>query len=256
MRRAISLLFVLAVFTFANGAPALDDQAQAEVVLKRGFKALGCANIPDKCNGIAATYQLKDKDAGVLTLVVQAERANRMRLTLLGLDGVGGPKARTIIYFDEVIDGDRGWLSFLGFTSDLSKDDLKNNRALHFGAWGTLLLHSKEDGITPSALGDAKVGDSPAAVIQMKARGLPDLRLYFDKESGLPIKREVRRADAFDTVTVHLFEKYADLEGVKYPQKITVLVNGKSDSEWEATEFKFVERFDDKIFAKPDKRSP
>jgi hypothetical protein len=44
-------------------------------------------------------------------------------------------------------------------------------------------------------LRESKVGDRPAAVLQVLAKGLPDVRLYFEKASGQLIKAEHQRPD-------------------------------------------------------------
>jgi hypothetical protein len=50
----------------------------------------------------------------------------------------------------------------------------------------TALLTDK--GFTLTPLADIKVNDQPAAGLKVSYKGQPDIRLYFDKETGLPIK--------------------------------------------------------------------
>jgi hypothetical protein len=49
-----------------------------------------------------------------------------------------------------------------------------------------------------------------------------------------------------------VYEDYKESGGIRYPTKIKRIQGGRSTTEEEVTQFKAVEKFDEKTFAKPE----
>src|SRR5713101_9088372 len=89
---------------------------------------------------------------------------------------------------DTVLAGDKGWLSF-GMTMDLEGDVLANEkRNLYLQVIPITLLPLKDKSYKLEAAKEEKVGDKPAVGVKVTAPDGKDFTIYFDKESGLPVK--------------------------------------------------------------------
>jgi hypothetical protein len=80
-----------------------------------------------------------------------------------------------------------------------------------------------------------------------------DFTLFFDKESGLPV-RQVARILSFqgeEYTSETTFADYKDFDGIKKATKITVKRDGEPFQSWEVTEFKVLDKVDAEIFTEP-----
>jgi hypothetical protein len=96
----------------------------------------------------------------------------------------------------QVIDGQKGWIQVNGQTQDLPEDARaemdEQKDAEDLDRLGLL----RDKGNELSVAGDLKVAGKPAVGILVKSKGHRDVKLYFDKASGLLVKREHRLLDA------------------------------------------------------------
>src|SRR5262249_46610224 len=68
------------------------------------------------------------------------------------------------------------------------------------------------------ALDEIKVGDKPAVGVKVSAKGQRDLKMYFDKESGLLVRTAHTMEESGKEVEqVELYSEFKDLEGYKRP---------------------------------------
>src|SRR5438445_725224 len=76
----------------------------------------------------------------------------------------------------------------------------------------------KEKGVELSSLAETKVDGKPAVGVVVKSKGHRDVKLYFDKASGLLVKREhpvVDPSTGKEVVQEVLFRDYQDKDGLK-----------------------------------------
>jgi hypothetical protein len=153
------------------------------------------------------------------------------------------------------LDGDKAWLSINGQTQDVQGEHLNE---MQDGAYRSkrvrfLLALVKEAGFTLSLLDDQAVVKRPAKGIRVQAKGHRDIDLYFDKETGLLVKTESRVLDQAkkELVLEQIHSEYKDFGGLRMATKFTNYENGKLRSIEEITGMKFVDRIDDREFAKP-----
>jgi hypothetical protein len=105
-----------------------------------------------------------------------------------------------------------------------------------------------------SALPEAKVGDRPAVGVLVQAKGHRDVKLYFDKESGLLVKREQSVLDPMSgkqVVQEVTFADYKEKDGVKVAHTLAMSRAGQKLIEAKVTEFEFLDKPDPKLFTKP-----
>src|SRR5262249_16961412 len=104
-----------------------------------------------------------------------------------------------------------------------------------------------------SVLAEAMVHDRPAVGVNVSSRGHEDVKLYFDKESGLLVKRVQRLDDGMgDKVTQEeLFSDYQETDKVKLPRKYVPFADGKRSAEGQVPEVQFLDRIADTEFDKP-----
>ena len=112
----------------------------------------------------------------------------------------------------------------------------------------------KGKGFKLESAAEEKVGDKPAAGIKVTGPDGKDFTLYFDKESGLPV-RLVARVVGFgdDEYTQETtFKDYKEFDGVKKATKADSKRDGQDFVKGEITEFKVLDKVDPKSFAEPE----
>jgi hypothetical protein len=112
----------------------------------------------------------------------------------------------------------------------------------------------KDKSLKFSSLGESKVKDRPVLGVVVSRKGNKDVTLYFDKETGLLAKVEMRKRDimAGEEVTEErIITEYQEVDGRKVARKAEVRRDGKPFLEVEVIEAKVVEKVDDSEFAKP-----
>ena len=84
--------------------------------------------------------------------------------------------------------------------------------------------------------------------------GGKDFKLYFDKESGLPVKTggEGRSASAAtNSLRRRRYDDYKDFDGIKKATKIEAKRDGEKFVDVEITEFKVLDKVPPKTFTEP-----
>jgi hypothetical protein len=115
------------------------------------------------------------------------------------------------IQLTEVMHADRGWKSLNGAVSDLDAAELEEGRkSTYVDRVATLVPLLSDKGFTLTALGESKVNDQPALGVKVEMKGQPEVRLFFDKVSGLLVKSEHQGKDPFAGKEVLQEEYYSD----------------------------------------------
>jgi hypothetical protein len=152
----------------------------------------------------------------------------------------------------QVIDGDKGWIEFNGKTQDMPKEAVAEMKEQKYAEDLDRLGFLKEKGYDLSMLEEIKISEKPALGILVKAKGHRDVKLYFDKDTGLLVKR-VNTLNEPDKEVVQevFFSDYQEKDGLKHYRKIVAHRDGKKAIEAKVTELEFFDKLDDKVFAKP-----
>jgi hypothetical protein len=155
-----------------------------------------------------------------------------------------------------VLDGDKGWLKAGNSdTTDLDKERMAEQKEEQYAGWAATLLPLKRKGFTLTSLGEAKVNDRPAVGVKVSHEGHRDVKLFFDKDTGLLTRSEQtvkpEDADGKEVKQDVLYKDYKDIAGAKFPMKIILHRDGKKFVEAEMEDIKPEKRLDDSVFSKP-----
>jgi hypothetical protein len=139
----------------------------------------------------------------------------------------------------------------------MGKDKLGEEREQKYAAWEASLLPLVQDkGFKLAPLGEARVGDRAAVGVKVSRDGRRDVKLYFDKATGLLARSEVTVKDVEsgsgkDMLLEITYDGYKDTGGARMPMQMTARRDGKKFIEGDLTEFKAEGKLDDKAFGPP-----
>jgi hypothetical protein len=154
----------------------------------------------------------------------------------------------------QVIDGDKGWVQINGQVQDMPNEALAEMKEQRYAEDLDRLSFLREKGIELSVLDEIKVEGMPAVGVLVKCRGHRDVKLYFNKASGLLVKREQRVLDASSNKEVRqevIFGDYQEKDGLNHYRKIVAFRDGKKVIDARVTEIEFFDKLDQKAFANP-----
>jgi hypothetical protein len=241
---ATSLVFGLGQWTKA------DDQ-EAKAVIEKAINALGGAQKLDAAK--TATWKsngkitIEDND-NKFTSKVTAQGINHFRQEFEA-DFNGNP-----IKGITVLDGDKAWRKFGEDTNKIEDEALANEkRVVYLQIVAQMPTYLNEKGFKVESVKDENVDGKPAAVLKVTGPEGKDFQLFFDKQSGLPVRFTATVNDFQGEEYKHetTFSNYKDFDGLKRATKSETKRNGKKFIDVELTEFKVVDKLDPKAFAAP-----
>jgi hypothetical protein len=234
----------------ASSARAQND-AGTKAILDKAAKALGGE---EKLNAVKAfTWKGKGKlnlmgnesDITVETIVQGLDHYRRV------LEGeIAGQQRKVII----VLNGAKGWRKFDNQGGELEGDPLANEkRVLYLTETPITLAPLRDPKFKVEPAGDEKVGDKPAAVLKVTGPDGKDFKIYFDKESGLPVKQvaKVLGLQGEEVTEETTYADYKDMAGIKKATRLEVKRDGDKWIDQEITEFKILDKVDPKTFDEP-----
>ena len=158
-------------------------------------------------------------------------------MTAKGLDHFRREFGNDQFHVVVVLAGDKGWRKF-GDNSRSSKATALANekRRVYLEVIPITLVALNGKGFKYEAGGEEKVGDKPAAILKVTGPDGKDFTLFFDKESGLPVKLAAKvigfQGEENDLETT--FGDYKDFDGIKKATKIEVKRDGETFQKMES----------------------
>ncbi len=164
----------------------------------------------------------------------------------------GGRMHKGVMVFAE----DKGWFR------DLDRDKVEDAPAEVRTILQSILLSircasgpsllSKHKDVQLAHGGESKVEETAAEVLRISRKDQPDITLYFDKASGLPLKSEtqIKSPGGEDKNFSFRFSDFKEFDGVKHFTKVKIN-DGKTDVELELSELKPGAKFEANTFEKP-----
>jgi hypothetical protein len=152
-----------------------------------------------------------------------------------------------------VVAGDRGWSKFTDVV-ELDKEKLANQRRLaYLSVIPVFVLPLKGTGFKLEAAADETVSGRPAAGLKVTPPDGKDFLLYFDKESGLPVRLvakvlDPRGVEYTDDTT---FADYKPAEGIQKATKVESKRDGEKAAELQVSDFKVLDHVDAEAFDRP-----
>ena len=115
-----------------------------------------------------------------------------------------------------------------------------------------MLAPVKGPGFKVETAGEEKVGGQAAVVLKVTCPDGNDIKISFDKESGLPVKAVGRVFTLLDQEITqeNTYGNYKDFGGIKVATRLEIK-NGWATRKQEITEFKFLDKVDPSAFAAP-----
>jgi hypothetical protein len=249
MNRSLWLLAPLALLPAAGSAPA---QETAREIVERAVKAHGgmdrLAKVrADRVKVKGVVFAGDEKHPVTVETFVQLPGQYKSVIQMTGKE-----RQTTIV---QAIDGDTSWVTLDGKPQTkvpaAALAELKAARYLDGVVRLVPLLTDKRYELM--ALGASKVNGRAVLGVGVLCKGQREVRLYFDKETGLLAKTE-QALEVDRDKEVHqeaYYTDYKDFAGYKRPTRMTVYRDGKKTQEAELVEVRYYEKMDKKVFAKP-----
>jgi hypothetical protein len=229
-----------------------DEQAEALKIVDAAIKAAGGEAKLDKLK-IASM-----KGKGTLHEGGQEMGTFTLAGTVQGLDSVRLDFDANIMDRNEkiliVISSDKGWAKHGERVKDAPAEELQIiKQELSALRTAQLLTPLKERDLRLSPLGEKMINDRAAVGIKVVKKDHPDMDLYFDKGTHLPVKCELRikEPNGMEVTTAWFFSEFKELAGVKHPTKVALTRDDKKIMEMEISEVKGETKLDENTFAKP-----
>ncbi len=242
---------LLAAAVSLLGTPIRADEAQVNQVLDKAVKALGGEEKLSK----AEVFTWKSK--GKLTIEGN-ENEISSEATIQGLDHFqssfegefNGNKIKGLT----VLSGDKGWRRFGDQTMDMDPDAVKNEkRTVYLIVVPARIVPLKSKSFKVESAPDESIKGKPAATLKVTGPDGKDFTLYFDKESGLPVRlvAKVIGWTGEEYLQASTFSDYKDFGGFKRSTKVSIKRDGEKFVESEITDFKVLDKVPADTFAEP-----
>ncbi len=231
--------------------PVRADDKDPNTILDKAIKAIGGEEKLKKAESLTwkskgtITFGGNDNE---IKLVASVQGLDHYRTEVSG-DFGGEPRT-----FVVVLKGDKGWRKFGEDPMEMDDDGLSNEkRSIYLAITPITIFPLKGKGFKLAAAPEEKVDGKPAAVIKVTGPDGKDFTLYFDKESGLPVK-SVAKVVGFggeEFTQESTFKDYKDFGGIKKATKVESKRDGEDFIKSEITDFKVVDKLDPKTFDEP-----
>ena len=149
-----------------------------------------------------------------------------------------------------VLNGDQAWLQFNERVLPMDKTSRKEFEEQRYAEGLDRLEFLEKKGVELSRFEKMDVGGQPAVGVLVQSKGHWDVKLYFDTETGLLVKRE-RNKTKGGFIEDAEFGDYRKVDGIPRYRTLTISQNGKKFMELKEVQFEFPDKFDPKVFAKP-----
>jgi hypothetical protein len=248
MRTFLALACVLSLLLLGHGSAGAADSDVA-AILDKAIKAYGGAEKLDPERAVRIKFKgTMDLGGGINFIGENTTQADKSRHVIQL--SVGGQE----VTVTQVFNGAKGWVKAGGETKEAEGeqlDQMKEN-AYRTRVGSIVFLRGKSLELSP--LGEAKVNDRPAVGIKVASKGHRDVKLFFDKESGLLVKFQYPGIDPMtmqEIVVEEIYQEHQDVDGTKAAKKTLVNHDGKKFMEVEFTEVTFPKQLAKDEFAEP-----
>ncbi len=251
MKRFLGAVLAASIVCLSLGSSRADEK-DATAILDKAIKAMGGEE------KLAKVKAYSQKSKGVLTINGN-DSDFTTSATHEGLDHYRSQFETKFgdndVTFIGVVNGDKGWRRFGDQDMEMNEDQIKNEkRRIYVGMIPMSLLLAKGKGFKIESAAEEKVGDKPALVVKVIGPDGKDMKLYFDKESGLPVKQVAIVPDFGDNgeyTQETTFSDYKDFDGIKRATKMTATRDGEKMISSELIEFKVLDKVEPETFTQP-----
>lgn len=253
MRRFIMLAAAAAIIIAVQARA--DDDAAVKELLGKATKAIGGPEKAAKLNNVTFKGKGQAMEGGETAdasfdFSIQNFDRNRLDITVMA----NGRTDQTLL----VMTADKIWVknSNQNKVEELPKEIAPVIRqfylAMRLPSNPAALSGRKEFQLGHG--GETKVDNTPAVILRVSRKDHPDIDIYYDAKSGLPLKSETQIKgpnESEEKKYEFKFAEFKELDGVKYYGKIKIMRDGKNLFEMELSDGKLIEKFDANTFDKP-----
>ncbi len=250
MKRLLGATLAAALLS-VPGIQARGDDKEVTAVLDKAIAALGGEEKLAKAGTATwkgkGTISFGDNDNPIKTTTT-VQGIDKHRAEFEGTFNDNDVKGVTVIA------GDKGWRKFNDEVMALDGDDLAaEKRRAYIQAVPATILPLKGKGFKVESAPEEKVGDKPAAVLKVTAPDGKDFKLFFDKESGLPVKlvATVRGFQGEDFTQETTYADYKDFGGIKKATKVDSKRDGMKFVSVELSDYKVLDAVEPGTFDEP-----
>jgi hypothetical protein len=221
------------------------DDKDAKAILDKAIKALGGE---EKLSTVKACHSKSKRKIGDMDFTIES--------TVQGLDHrrqvFEGEINCTKVKGEKVLAGDKGFEQFWEDKTEFDKDAVANEkRSIYLQVLPMTLLPLRDKEYRVETVGEEKVGGKPAVGLKVTPPDKKEFTIYFDKESGLPVKmvaKVVGWEDHDEFVRETIFADYKEFDGITKATRIESYHGGRKIGEEQITEFKVLDKVDPKTF--------
>ncbi len=133
-------------------------------------------------------------------------------------------------------------------------EQLAETKESAYSGWVATLLPLKDKAFRLAPFGETEIAGRKAIGVNVTREGRRPINLFFDKATFHLVRTETRVKDEMTNQEVTeetTFGEYKLIEGAQQPLKITIKRNDKPHADVEVIEFKYAEKLEDSVFAKP-----
>ncbi|MSQ97104.1 MAG: hypothetical protein EXR98_21475 [Gemmataceae bacterium] len=154
-----------------------------------------------------------------------------------------------------VFNGKKLWVSAMGKTMEIDDEKILKAAREEMQAEGaSSFADYLKEPFELNSLGDVKVKGKAAIGIRISKKGQKDVSMFFDKQTNLLVKTEMRTLDGAtgkEVTQEKYILGYQERNGMKIPKRVEVQKDGKTFMDVEIIESQAFEKLDDSVFAKP-----
>lgn len=244
--------FGLLAFTLLACHAAADNvKVDEKEIIEKAIKAHGGAD------NLAKFKAVKMKGKGTIDLL-----GNEVEFTA-DIQNLLPDKTHAEIRFDvggqqltvtQIFNGKKGWIATNDVSKEAEEDELKSLRNdAHANYLESILPLRDDKSLTVKSIGREKVNDKLAFGLKVTAKDRGEVKLYFDKDSGLLVKqqRKTKGPEEGEVEAESYYSAYKAFSGVQQAMKQLVHHDGKKYLEFEVTDVKMLEKLDDSTFEQP-----
>jgi outer membrane lipoprotein-sorting protein len=245
---AVALLSSTLVGRADDPDPAKDLLAKAVNAIGGPEKAAAFREMTLKGKG---RYIFDESNAFDFTFDVSIKDADKLRFD--AKFNVGGNEIQLVI----IINGDKAYAGegTLPRIREVGKNEASTFKSVILAllASGNPATIADRKELTLAHGGEATLATNAAAILRLGRKDQSDILIYFDKQTGLPLKSETQTKDGNGQETSRGFEfsDFKDEDGVKHFSKVKFTHDGKTRTEIEVTEIKTGAKIDPSTFEKP-----
>jgi hypothetical protein len=251
MKRLIGAAFALFLAAGPAVIVAQADDKDPQALLDKAIKAVGGEEKLKKAEVISwktkGTINFGGNESDIKTHAIAKGLDHYRRESEAEFNG----EPRKFIF---VVSGNKGWRKFGDDAQEMDGDFLANQkRNAYLEILPVTLVGLKGKDFKLEAAGEEKVDGKPAAGIKVTGPDQKDFTLYFDKESGLPVKL-VARVVGFqgnEHTQETTFKDYKDFDGIKKATRVETKRDGEDFAKSEITEFKVLDKVEPSAFSEP-----